>query len=160
LQDDSIDLVISDSSLDHFPSEKDIVTALKELWRVLRVDGTMILTMDNKSNFTYPPYMLIRVWMWLGLSPYFIGKTISPIRLKRVLKEIGFRVEESTAIFHYPHPDKLVRWLEDFIRKLSRGKLDNAVRKYLFSSDKLEDRRTKYLTGRYVAMKAIKGGKY
>jgi SAM-dependent methyltransferase len=156
LLENSIDLIISNSTLDHFPSETDIVTALKELGRVLRVGGTLILTIDNKSNLTYPPYMLMRLWMQLGLAPYFIGKTLPPAKLRRTLDEIGFAVEESTAIFHYPHPDALVRWLECSLRKMSRGKFDDAIRKGLAVLDKLEGKRSKYLTGRYVAVKAVK----
>lgn len=154
----SIDLVISDSTLDHFPSETDIVTALKELRRVLKADGTLILTIDNKSNLTYPPYIIIRLWMKLGLAPYFIGKTLSPTKLRHTLEDIGLSVEESTAIFHYPHPDGLVRWLEYTLRKLGKGKFDNAVRKGLAYLDRLEGKRSQYLTGRYIAVKAVKRG--
>ena len=156
LRENSIDLVISDSTLDHFPSEIDIANALKELGRVLRVGGTLILTIDNKSNLTYPPYTFIRLWMQLGLAPYFIGKTLSLTKLRRTLEEIGFAVEESTAIIHYPHPDALVRWLERSLRKMGRGKFDDAIRKGLAVLDKLEGKRSKYLTGRYVAVKAVK----
>lgn len=159
-RDNSIALIISDSTLDHFPGETDIVNALKELGRVLRVGGTLILTMDNKGNPTYPPYIFFRLWMRLGLSPYFIGKTLSLTKLRRTLQEIGFGVEESTAIFHYPHPDGLVRWLERSLRKLSRGKLDNTIRNGLALLDKLEGKRTKYLTGRYIAVKAVKRGAF
>ncbi|MCJ7523044.1 MAG: hypothetical protein MUP21_12635, partial [Dehalococcoidia bacterium] len=65
-------------------------------------------------------------------------------------------VEDKTAIFHCPHPDVLVRWMEGFLGKLGRGRFDNLVRKTLSSLDKLENRRTKYLTGRYIAVKAVK----
>jgi SAM-dependent methyltransferase len=156
LQDNSIDLIISDSTLDHFPRETDIVTALEELWRVLRVGGTLILTMDNKSNLTYPPYISFRLWMRLRLSPYFIGKTISPNKQRHTMEEIGFSIEQSTAIFHYPHPDVLVRWLESFLRKISRGRIDNTIRSALSLLDKLEGKKTEYLTGRYIAIKALK----
>lgn len=156
LQESSIDLVISDSTLDHFPSESHILSALKELGRVLRAGGTLILTIDNKSNFTYPPYIFFRIWMRLGLAPYFIGRTLSLSKLRNTLEEIGFNVEESTAIFHYPHPDRLVRWLEHSLRKLSRGRLDNAITKGLFSLDRLEGKGTRYFTGRYIAVRAVK----
>jgi len=156
LQENSVDLVISDSTLDHFPSETDIISALKELRRVIRVGGILILTIDNKSNLTYPPYIVIRLWMRLGLAPYFIGKTLSPAKLRRNLEEIGFAVEESTAIFHCPHPDVLVRWLEGSLRNLGRGKLDNAFRKGLAFLERLGEKRTKFLTGRYIAVKAVK----
>jgi len=156
LRSDSIDLIISDSTLDHFPDQSDIVAALQELRRVLCVGGTLILTIDNKANLTYPPYIFIRVWMLLGLAAYFIGKTLSPNELRHTLEESGFSVEESTAIFHYPHPDGLVRIVERFLRWLGKGKFNNAIRKSLTFLDKLEGKRTKYLTGRYIAVKAVK----
>lgn len=152
----SIDLVISNSTLDHFPDRRDIIAALQELRRVLHVGGTLILTIDNKANLTYPPYIFIRVWMLLRLAPYFIGKTLSPNELRRVLGESGFRVEESTAILHYPHPAALVPLIERFLHWLGKGKLDSAFRKSLTFLDKLEGKRTKYLTGRYIAVKAVK----
>ena len=155
-RDNSISLIISDSTLDHFSGEADIVIALKELGRALQPGGAIILTLDNSSNLTYPPYIIFRLWMRLGLSPYFIGRTLSRKKLRRNLEEIGFEVAESTAIFHYPHPDGLVRGLERSLRKLSGGKLDNAIRKGLDLLDKLEGRRTRYLTGRYIAVKAVK----
>jgi ubiquinone/menaquinone biosynthesis C-methylase UbiE len=158
IQSNSIDLIISDSTLDHFPTEVDIITSLKELARVLRAGGILILTIDNKSNLTYPPYIFIRLWMRLRLSPYFIGRTLSHSKLRGVLEEIGLSVEESTAILHYPHPDGLVRWLERSLRRVSKGRLDNAIRKTLAYFEQFEGRRTKYLTGRYLAVKAVKRG--
>jgi len=159
LKDSSIDLIISDSTLDHFPTEAEIINALKELGRVLTDGGTLILTIDNKSNITYPPYCITRLWMKLGLSPYFIGKTLSLSRLRRALTEIGLTVEENTAILHYPHPDGLVRWLERSLRSLSRGRLDNAIRKWLAGLNRLEGSKIKHLTGRYLAIKAVKRAK-
>jgi len=156
LRDSSVDLIISDSTLDHFPTEAEIITALKELGRVLADGGTLILTIDNKGNLTYPPYFFIRLWMKLGLSPYLIGRTLSLPRLRRVLAEIGLNIEENTAILHYPHPDGLVRWLERSLRSLSRGRLDGAIRKWLACLNRLEGSKIKYLTGRYLAIKAVK----
>jgi len=156
LRDSSIDLIISDSTLDHFPTEAEIITALEELGRVLKDGGTLILTIDNKGNITYPPYCITRLWMKLGLSPYFIGRTLSLSRLRRALTEIGLTVEENTAILHYPHPDGLIRWLERSLRSFSRGKLDNTIRKWLACLNRLEGSKIKYLTGRYLAIKAVK----
>ena len=156
IQSNSIDLIISDSTLDHFPGEVDIIIALKELARVLQTGGILILTIDNESNLTYPPYIFIRLWMRLRLSPYFIGRTLSFARLRHVLGGIGLSVESSTAILHYPHPDGLVRWLERSLRRVSKGKLDNAIRKTLAYLEQLEGRKVKHLTGRYLAVKAVK----
>jgi SAM-dependent methyltransferase len=156
LRDSSIDLIISDSTLDHFPTEAEIATALKELGRVLRPGGTLILTIDNMSHLTYPPYIFFRLWMKLGLSPYFIGRTMSRDRIAAVLNEDGIDVKESTAILHYPHPDGLVRWLEHCLHTLGRGRLDNTMLRAFAGLEKLEGKRTRYLTGRYLAIKAVK----
>jgi len=149
-------VVISDSTLDHFPTDMEIVAALKELARVLSIGGTLILSIDNSRNLTYPPYSLVRLWMRLGLAPYFVGRTLSLTNLKQTLENAGLLVEESTAIIHYPHPETLMRWLERFLGKVGRGRLDNAIRKRLAWLDQLEHKKTKYLTGRYIAVKAVK----
>ena len=132
------------------------MVALKELGRVLRPGGTLILTIDNQRNLTYPPYFMFRLWMKLKLAPYFIGRTMSLRRLTAVLNEAGLEVKASTAILHYPHPDGLVRWLERFLHTLGRGRLDSTIRRGYTGLEKLERKRTRYLTGRYLAIKAVK----
>ena len=156
--DNCFDLIISDSTLDHFPSENDIITSLKELGRILQPGGIFILTIDNKSNLTYPPFIFFRLWMKLKIAPYYIGRTLSRNKLKQVLNEGGLDITENTTILHYPHPDGLVRWLERSVRRLGRGRFDNAVRKGLALLERLEGKRSKYLTGRYLALKAVKRG--
>jgi len=150
-QNNSIDLIISDSTLDHFHSEADIITALKELGRVLRVGGTLILTMDNKGKLGEP---LRRLWILLGLAPFFIGKTYSIKELKSVLQGIGFSVEDTTAIIH--QPILFLKLIVRFLHKLSARRFDPLIKKVLVSQDTLEKRRTKYLTGLYIAVKAVK----
>lgn len=156
LRDGSMELIISDSTLDHFPSEADIVAALRELARVVKAGGTLIVTLDNKSHLTYPPYFVVRLWMRLGLTPYFVGRTLSIKKLRQALEEVGFDVADATAILHYPHPDKLVRWLESALRRLGRGRFDGMIRRGWAFLERLGKRRTRYLTGRYIAVKAVK----
>ena len=153
---DSIDLIISNSTLDHFPDERDLFAALKELGRVLCPGGTLILTIDNKSNLTYPPYFVMRLWMALGLSPFVIGRTYSLNELKSRLDSIGLSIEEATAIGHYPHPEVLVSGTVRLLHNVSRGRLDNKISKGLDFLERLGGRRTRFLTGRYLAVKAVK----
>jgi ubiquinone/menaquinone biosynthesis C-methylase UbiE len=153
LQDNSIDLVISDSTLDHFSEEADIIIALKELYRVMRIGGTLILTMDNKGKLGES---LRRLWIRLGLAPFFMGKTYSIKELKSVLESVGFSVEETTAIIHQPM--FFLKLIIRFLQRLSARRFNPVIKKILASQDTLEKRRTKYLTGIYVAAKAVKGG--
>ena len=146
----AFDLVVSNSTLDHFYDESDIITALCELRRVLQPGGILILTMDNKGNLTEP---LLRLWLFLRLSPFFVGKTYCIEELKTILREVGFRVEDATAIIHSPRffTVRTVRLL----RKLSARKLDPVLKKSLTFFDRLENKRTRYLTGLYIAVKAV-----
>lgn len=147
----SIDLVISNSTLDHYQYYMDITTALKELWRVLEPGGTLIITMDNKANLTEP---FFRLWISLGFAPFFSGKTYSIKQLKRALEEIGFDVKAATATIH--NPRFITRKIVGFLHRLDARRFDPWIRKGLAFINKLENKRTKYLTGLYIAVKAVK----
>ncbi len=116
----------------------------------------MVLTIDNDSNLTYPPYLVIRLAMKLGVTPYHVGRTMSRAKIRSVLESAGMRVERETAIFHYPHPDGIVRLSEKCLRQLSGRRLDGFISNSLKRLDGLETKRTRFLTGRYLALKAIK----
>ena len=147
----SIDIVISNSTLDHFRRTTDITTALQELRRVLTTGGTLIVTMINKGNLTEP---LFRLWISLGLLPFFGGKTYSIKELKRALEENGFEVRGATAVLH--NPRLIVRIIVDFLHRLDARRFDPWSRKGLAFLDTLENKRTKYLTGIFIAVKAVK----
>jgi SAM-dependent methyltransferase len=97
--DRSFDLIISDSTLDHYNNKADIFLSLQELKRVLSPGGTLVITMDNGGNITEP---LFRLWIHLGLAPFYIGKTYSIRELKKSLEEIGLGISDETAIMHNP----------------------------------------------------------
>jgi SAM-dependent methyltransferase len=147
----SFDLIVSDSTLDHFHHKDDIITALSELSRVLKPDGTLIITMDNKGNLTEP---LFRLWILLGLAPYFIGKTYSIKELKQALARVGLRVIDSTAIIH--NPRFFTRKIVTLIRHIKLPLFDHWIRRGLVFLDGLENRKTKYLTAQFIAVKATK----
>jgi ubiquinone/menaquinone biosynthesis C-methylase UbiE len=147
----SFDIVVSDSTLDHYNNISDIEIALREIARVLKPGGTLLITMDNKCNFTEP---LFRLWILLGLSPFFIGKTYSIKELKKALYMVGLKVEDNTAIIHNP------RFFTKLIVKILRicfpQRSNQNIKNMLDYFDSLEKRRTKYLTAQFIAAKAIK----
>ena len=154
----TFDLVVSDSTLDHLATTQEIEGALSELARILSPGGTMVLTIDNPHNITYPPLWLVRLWMRLGLAPYFIGATLNRGQIAAALARFGLRIDEETAILHYPHPDGVVRATESMLRRLGRGRLDRPIQHTFTRLERLQHSRIRYRTGRYLAIKATKAG--
>ncbi len=150
----AFDLVLSDSTLDHFEHEDNIRQSLKEMARVLTNGGRMIVSIDNPANLTYPPRWVVRLWMRLRLAPYYVGVTVSARRLDEVLGLLGLTVVHRTAILHYPHPDGAVRLCERCARTLRLGGLAARV---FSAAEQLRGTRIRYLTGRYLAVDAVKG---
>jgi len=147
----SFDLVISDSTLDHFESRDDIRRSLAELHRVLKPGGIMVLTLDNSSNFSEP---LFRAWISLGMAPFYIGPTLSRKKLAGTLKDLDFTVTGETAIVHVP------RFFGKLILRLLRGvsgkKFDAVISRWLKSLHSLEGKRIQYLTAQFIAVRAVK----
>jgi SAM-dependent methyltransferase len=104
LRDCSFDLIVSNSTLDHFGERSDIRTALDELHRVGSVGGLLVITMDNLDNPVIRlrsrlPFALLRR---LGIVPYFVGVTLTGHELEAELEQAGFRVERTATMMHAP----------------------------------------------------------
>ncbi len=150
------DEIISNSTLDHFRDKRDITESLRELRRVLRPGGTLLITLDNPWNPVVflrnrLPYRFLR---FLGLIPFYMGVTLSGPELVRALESCGFRVHESTAIAHAP------RILAIRLgRILDRGgcrRIRRSLLRLLRSFERLEGLPTRYVTGYYVAVRAFR----
>lgn len=98
------DLVISNSTLDHFQRLAELRTALDEIRRVTAPGGRLILTLDNPMN----PAVAVRnalPFRWLessGLVPYYVGATVGQRRGRTLLTDAGFVVQDTTAVLHCP----------------------------------------------------------
>jgi SAM-dependent methyltransferase len=102
--DASFDLVFSNSTLDHFETETEIVKSVSEFARILEGGGFLLITMDNPVN----PVVGVRNWLpqratgAIGLVPYFMGRTLPMRGLVDVLGRAGFRVEHRRHTMHAP----------------------------------------------------------
>jgi len=156
IADKTFDVIISNSTLDHFKSSDEILRALKELERILRTGGQLLLTLDNGLN----PFVALRnalpfnLLNSLGIVPYYVGKTFSPDRLREALEKLNFEVVEVRGIMHFPRfiAVLIARILEKYSNKFMQHKF----LRYLMAFEHLSKWPTQLLTGQFVAIKAVK----
>ena len=154
--DASFDLVLSNSTLDHFATVQEIHQSIKEIARILDENGILILTMDNPWNpivalrNTLPQNLTRRA----GLIPYFMGRTLSMRALIRAMENAGLRVQRRRYIQHTPRVAAL-----HLCRLLSRqGRLQSSLITTMLAMETLADWPTAALTGHYSALLAKKLG--
>jgi SAM-dependent methyltransferase len=143
--DATFDLVVSNSTLDHFEDERTLAQALGELARVLAPRGTLLLTLDNPLNpLVATRNRLPRLMKRLGIVPYPVGHTCGPQRLRALVQETGLEVVAEGALMHVPRVFVLL-WLQ--LRAPLRP---------LVALEALDSLPTRYLSGQFVAIKAQK----
>ncbi len=152
----SFDEITSNSTLDHFNHKEDIQKSLLEVRRVLKPGGVLLITLDNPSN----PVVLLRnllpyrLLVRLGVIRFYVGATVSKPELVRLLATSGFRVDESTAIVHGPRIIGI--WVGYLVNLLGSKTLKRCFSWFLELCEGLERLPTRYLTGYFVAVKAVK----
>ncbi len=150
------DAVVSNSTLDHFASKADIEISLREIVRVLRPGGELILTMDNIVN----PIIMLRnllPFRWLnrlGIVPYFVGKTLGPGRLKSILENMGMDVIGTEFVLHCPRVTMV--FLAKHFQTRGSLKFQERFLNFLMYFEKLARWPTRFLTGHYIAVHASK----
>ncbi len=138
----SIDVVVSNSTLDHFGSLAEIDRALAELARVLRrPGGLLIVTLDNDAN----PVIWLRnrlprtLLHGSGLVPYPVGRTLRPRGLRDAVERAGLAVDQAALIAHVPR--LAVRLLALHSR-------------WLVTAERASRAPTRALTGQFAAVRA------
>jgi len=151
----SLDLVLSNSTLDHFDVAADIERSLAQLAEALRPGGHLVITLDNPHN----PFVWLRnalplsMLRRLGIVPYYIGATHSLSRLRQLLTTCGFEVLETTAITHCPRV-----LMVPIARRLEQASAARRARflRFLNAWEVLERLPTRYVSGHYVAALAVR----
>lgn len=153
--DNSFDVVLSLSTLDHFPEAESITRSLKEIARVLAPGGMLILTLDNPAN----PIVWLRqslpkrVVLGSGLVPYYCGVTLGPASLCGVMPTTSLALEELTAVMHCP------RVMAVPMAKRLDGRAPRstaAFERALRSFENLERFPTRFQTGHFLAARCRK----
>jgi SAM-dependent methyltransferase len=155
--DASFDVVVSNSTLDHFESRASLCAAVRELARLLRTGGNLIITLDNRAN----PIVAVRTSRLLGplhrlgVVPYYVGATCGPRSLSSLLRDSGFNVAEMASIMHCP--PQLAAHLA--VRLGAAAGDRQSERRYLQRVLRFEAMArwpTRYLTGHFVAARAVR----
>ena len=155
-KDGAFDVIVSTSTLDHFHSRDEIQTSLLELNRVLRIAGQLLLTLDNLANPIIAirnllPYELLH---GLGIVPYYIGATYGPRGLRRIVEGTGLSVLEVSAALHCPRAAAVA--LTAFFDRYGMRRAQRHLLRFLMSFERLASWRTRFLTGHFVAVRAVK----
>lgn len=154
--DNAFDVLISNSTLDHFESHEEIMTSLRELYRVLRPGGQLLLTLDNLAN----PLVALRnllpfhILNRLRIVPYYVGATFGPRRLKNVLQQMNFEVIEVDGLMHYPRILGVA--MAHLLERYASAETQKRFLRFLLTFERLSKLPTKYLTAHFVAAKAVK----
>lgn len=150
------DEILSNSTLDHFSTQADLLKSLQELHRIMRPGGVLILTLDNPRNpavwlRNHLPYRVLR---WLGIIPFFMGVTLSRPALKRALESVGFKVTDSAALVHSPRI--LAIWAGSLLQRTKWERMKAGFIRLLSAIEGFDRLPTRDLTGYYVAVKAVR----
>ena len=150
------DLIISNSTLDHFERVGEIRKALAELFRVLRPEGELIITMDNPDNpiVALRNALPFRLLNRLGITPYYVGATLNARDLRLLLEETGFRVMEITSVMHCPRV--IVVALANLLQRYAPSWMQQGFLRVLMAFERLASLPTYRLTGHFIAMRATK----
>jgi SAM-dependent methyltransferase len=147
----SFDFILSPSTLDHFSDPADLGRSLKELACVLKTDGRLIVTLDNRQNIFDP---LLRLVGRLGLVPYYLGLSYHMRELIDELKASGLKASETTAILHNPRLVAIA--MVAVANRIGWRPLIRLVQKSLIAAQRFEKTRWRFYTGSFIAAKAIR----
>lgn len=154
--DGSFDAIVSNSTLDHFETLTDVAVSLRELARITRPGGTLILTLDNLAN----PVVALRSVLpfaplrRLGLVPYYVGATCGPKRLQSMVVEAGFTVACVEQIMHCPR--LLAVALTRVVERHGSPEAQRRLLRHLAWYERLQRWPTREWTSYFTAIRAVR----
>jgi SAM-dependent methyltransferase len=147
------DLVVSNSTLDHFEKLDDLLLSLRQLYRVLDSGGLLLVTLDNAAHplIWLRRQLALRLGSPLPLVPYYPGHTLTLGGLAAELRACGFAVEKVGWWFHAPRvlAVQACAWLDRCPAGWGRW-----LCRLLAASEIAEKLPTAPVTGHYVAVMA------
>ena len=151
LRADCLDVVVSDSTLDHFKTRREFEHAVAELARALRPGGRLLITVDNPRNLLYLP---LRWLCTIGRAPFRLGYTPSLARLRMTLEQAGLEVISTSSLIHNPRGLSTVLFLA--LRRLLGARADSPVQVFLDAFAKLGRLPTWQFTACFIGACAVR----
>jgi len=154
--DGSFDAIVSNSTLDHFATLDDVRVSLRELARITRPGGTLVLTLDNLAN----PVVALRSVLplgplrWLGLVPYYVGATCGPERLRALVGEAGFTVTRVEQFMHCPRVIAVA--LARVVERYGSPEAQRRLLRHFAWYERLEQWPTREQTSYFTAVRATR----
>jgi ubiquinone/menaquinone biosynthesis C-methylase UbiE len=151
-KDNAFDLIISNSTIDNLPPE-DAPAVLKELRRILKDEGVLILTLDNKNNPLYfLGYLLEKI---LKTNKYYQSKCYSVDEARNLAEKNKFLVKDSASIVHIPTPFNKLALL---LKKINMKFFDSLIKSCVTAFSRPRNKKFELLTGWFIAFKLVKNG--
>ena len=147
LASNSVDLIISTSTLDHMSGAADLEQALRELYRALRPGGRMALTLDNPWNPVYP---ILRVICAMPGAPFELGYTTTRAGLDTLLRKVGFTPRSWRPILHNPRLASTAYFMA--LRKVFGDRADSLIEKSIRFFDRFEELPTRWMSCCFIAV--------
>jgi len=151
LRSQSLDVIVSNSTLDHFAARRDFEEAIGELARLLGPGGRLLITVDNPRN---PLLWPLRWLSHLRHSPFHLGYTPSATVLRQTLQRAGLQVVDTRSLIHNPRGVSTVLFLA--IRRVAGLRADPLIQSLLNAFAKLERLPTRGFTACFLAACAVR----
>jgi ubiquinone/menaquinone biosynthesis C-methylase UbiE len=147
----SLDVVISNSTLDHFATRPEFEAAIAELARILRPGGRLLITTDNPHNLLYFPLRWLSRARWF---PFTLGHTPSPANFRKTLEQAGLRVIDTSWLIHNPRMFSTALFL--LLRRVWGARADGFIQWSLDAFALLEHLPTRRFTACFVGACAVR----
>lgn len=147
LKNNAFDIILSPSTLDHFPKEN-LVLALNELASLLNSNGKIIISLHNKLNIFLHFYITKFI-----KRPMYRLDTYSIKDFKKIIEKTNLNIVKQSAICHMPIP--LISGIVfNYVSKIKKTK-NFLVKLYKFFEN-LENTKLKYFTGELLIFQLTK----
>ena len=150
-RDGCLDYVISTSTLDHFEDSREIERSLRELARVLREGGRILVALDNPWNLLYH---VLRIVSRAPRFPFRLGKTLSRTQLEECLSRCDLVVLGGETVIHNPRLISTLFFL--LLRRLLGRFSDRPIGWLLAGFGLMRHLPSRQITGCFVAVCAEK----